>query len=504
MVVDYVVELRNITKKFGVVTANRNVNLNVVKGEVLALVGENGAGKTTLMNVLYGLHMPTSGDIVINGKTVVLKTALDAIEHGIGMVHQHFMLIPRLSVVENIVLGSEPKRGVFFDKQKALQDVAAVCQTFKLDIDLNVKVKDISLGMQQRVEIIKTLYRGADIIILDEPTAVLTPKEIDELGEILKHLKQLGKTVIIITHKMEEILNFSDRVAVLRQGENAGELLTSETDAQAITRLMVGRDVQLGGHKEQVSFEETVLSLEAVSLPNGRLQNISFQLKKGEILGIAGIDGSGQTELAEVIAGLHKHISGTVCYQGQPINAWDAKKRKSSGISFIPRDRHKDGLVLPLTIEENLVLGLQREASFVKGKHRLNFKAIHENALQKVSDYDIRCSSEKQTCGTLSGGNQQKVIVAREIGEQTKLILADQPTRGIDVGAIAFIHNVLTQKRNQGCGIVLVSLELDELLMLSDRVLVMAEGGIAAILDTKDATRDRIGELMISKRKEVE
>ncbi len=495
------VELRGITKKFGTVVANDKVNLTINKGEVLALVGENGAGKSTLMNILYGLHMPNEGEILVNGEQVSLSNALDAIKIGIGMVHQHFMLIPRMSVVENIVLGVETKKGFFFDRAAALEKASEVCEKFKLSVDLNAKISDISLGMQQRVEIIKILYRGADIIILDEPTAVLTPQEIKELGEILAHLKSMGKTIVIITHKMDEILGFSDRVTVLRQGKNAGDLITANTDEREITRLMVGKDVQLGGHKEDVAFDEVALEIEKLTLTDGGehlIKDISLTVKRGEILGIAGIDGSGQTQLLEVLAGVRSGALGKVSYFGNDINSLKIRERKELGISFVPRDRHKDGLVLDMTVEENLVLGFQKKEKFLKSKNTMNFKTISEHAKDKIETFDIRCSSEKQLAGTLSGGNQQKIIIAREIDDNTKLILADQPTRGIDIGAIEFIHNILTKKRSDGCSVILTSLELDEVMSLSDRIVVMNGGRIVSILDAATATRDEIGRLMVS------
>ncbi len=496
------VVMKSITKRFGKVIANDKVDLEIYKGEVLALVGENGAGKTTLMNVLYGLYVPNEGELIVFDKKVKLKNALDAIRMGIGMVHQHFMLIPRMTVIENIVLGIETKKGPFFDKEEAIKRATEVCEKYKLNIDLNAKVSDISLGMQQRVEIIKILYRGADIIILDEPTAVLTPQEIDELGEILKSLKNMGKTIIIITHKMEEILAFSDRVSVLRQGKNAGELITKDTDEKEITRLMVGKDVHLGGHKEQTDFDGNVLEVQGLSLKEkGKdiLKDISFSLKKGEILGIAGIDGSGQTELLEVLAGVKKNTSGTIHYLNENIDKSSIQERKDKGVCFVPRDRHRDGLVLDMSIEENLILGFQKNKQFLKTNNILNFKSMHGNALDKIKAYDIRCSSEKQLAGTLSGGNQQKVIIAREISEDTNVILADQPTRGIDVGAIEFIHNTLTKKRNAGCAVIITSLELTEVMSLADRIAVMNQGKIVDIISSSDATRDKIGELMVSK-----
>jgi len=497
---EHAVKMKGITQRFPLVLANDNVDFDVEKAEIHALVGENGAGKSTLMNILYGLYVPTAGEIEIFGKPVRMSNALDAIKNGIGMVHQHFMLIPRLSVAENVVLGMEPKKGIFFDQTEAVKRVEAVCREFSLTVDLRAKVADISLGMQQRVEIVKTLYRGADIIILDEPTAVLTPQEIDELGEILQKLKSMGKTVIIITHKLEEVKNFSDRITVLRQGKKVGTVRTVDVSPAEITRMMVGRDVTLGGSKTENKFDKTVLELQSISCKKGRqelLKDISLTLKSGEILGISGIDGSGQTELAEVICGVREPSNGRVLYCGEDITKHSIARRKEQGIAFIPQDRHKDGLILGLSVEDNLLLGRQRKSEYRASGKRLNRTAVKANALAQISEFDIRTPTETQTAATLSGGNQQKIVVAREIGGEPQLIVADQPTRGIDVAAIAAIHNTLTDKRNRGCSVVLVSLELDEILLLSDRIAVMNEGRIVGILDPKTTTREEIGLMML-------
>ena len=500
----YAVQMKQITKQFPKVLANDHVDFDVYQGEIHALVGENGAGKSTLMNILYGLYLPTAGEIVIKGESVRLGSALDAIRHGIGMVHQHFMLIPRLSVTENIVLGAESqtrKRGIFFDRQAAIQKVEAVSREYSLQIDAAAKVKNISLGMQQRVEILKTVYRGADIIILDEPTAVLTPQEIEELGEILKALKKMGKTVIIITHKIDEVMSFSDRVTVLRQGRKVGTIVTAEVDEKQITRMMVGKDIALGGHKETTAFVEDILTVRGVNLTGKQgkriLADINLSLKRGEIVGVSGIDGSGQTQLAEVISGVCRPDSGTVVYKGQDITRESISVRKDQGIAFIPQDRHKDGLVLPFSIQDNLVLGFQRRKEFCRGRSRINQEALKVYAAEKIKEYDIRTPSPLQPAETLSGGNQQKIIAARELSNGPELIVADQPTRGIDVGAIEFIHNILTERRNEGCGVLLVSLELDELMLLSDRIVVMNQGRIAGIVRPEETTREEIGLLMV-------
>lgn len=498
---EYAVRMKQITKKFSKVTANDHVDFDVRKGEIHALVGENGAGKSTLMNTLYGLYIPDGGEIEVNGTAVHMHSALDGIKCGIGMVHQHFMLIPRLTVVENIVLGEEPrKHKIFFDYKEGVKKVNEVSRAYGLSVDSEAIVGNVSLGMQQRIEILKTLYRGAEIIILDEPTAVLTPQEIEELGEILQRLKKMGKTVIIITHKIEEIMNFSDRITVLRMGKNAGSVVTNEITVSDITKMMVGKDISLGGQKQEVSFEGNMLEVRNLTYQkDGReiLKDISFTLKKGEILGVSGIDGSGQTELAEVICGVCKAEKGTVCYDGENINDRTIADRKKAGIAFIPQDRHKDGLVLDFSITDNLLLGFQRSNEFLQGRIQMDQKAIKKNAREKIAAFDIRTPSADQPAYTLSGGNQQKIIVARELGGDSRLIVADQPTRGVDVGAIEFIHNVLTEKRNCGCGVLLVSLELDELLMISDRIMVLNEGKIAGIVNPRETTKEEIGLLMV-------
>ena len=502
---EYAVRMRGISKQFPRVLANDKVDFDVYRGEIHALVGENGAGKSTLMNILYGLYAPTEGEIEIGGETVRMQNALDAIRHGIGMVHQHFMLVPRLTVAENIVLGKEPrKKRMFFDFRQAVRQVEEVCEAYSLKVDPRAKVSDISLGMQQRVEIVKTLYRGAEIIILDEPTAVLTPQEIDELGMVLKKLKSMGKTVIIITHKIEEIMNFSDRVTVLRRGKKVGTVVTKESNPHEITRMMVGRDVSLGGLKEPVEFDGELLRLENVTCESeGKevLRGISLTLKRGEILGICGIDGSGQTELAKAVCGVLPVSSGRILYEGRDITGKSIRRRKEDGIAFIPQDRHRDGLVLDFTVEENLVLGFHHSPRFVSRFHCMPRQAVRQWARELIDRYDIRPPEGGQQAKTLSGGNQQKIIVARETSGEARLIVADQPTRGIDVGAIAFIHNVLTEKRNSGCGVLLVSLELDELLMLSNRVAVLNEGRLVGVVRPETTSREEIGLMMVGQGK---
>lgn len=504
---EYAVEMRHIKKQFRTVLANDDVSLMVRPRTVHAVIGENGAGKTTLMNILYGLYTPDEGQILIDGKEKKLQSATDAIQCGIGMVHQHFTLIPRLSVADNVVLGNEPKKGLHYDRQAAETAVEQVCREYGISIDPKRLVQEISLGMQQRVEIVKTLYRGANIIILDEPTAVLTPQEIDELGRTLLQLKKRGKTILIITHKLEEVMDFSDDITVLRNGRHVVTVPKTETDIPSLTAYMVGREVHLGGQKQENYFREIVLELRHVSYQRDDrkvLKDISLTVRKGEILGIAGIDGSGQTELTELIAGILPCSSGTVMYQGEDVTQRSIRQRKDEGIAFIPQDRHRHGLILNFSVEENLLLGMQRKPQFICKCFLQNRKAIHEMAEACVRDFDIRPADSANRVAALSGGNQQKVIIAREVSNQPKLIVADQPTRGVDIGAIESIHQILVRHRNSGGTVVLASLELDEVMMLSDRIAVMYDGRLMGILSAAEATREKIGLMMVGGSMETE
>lgn len=501
----YAVEMREVSKRFPAVLANDRVSLCVKSGTIHAIIGENGAGKTTLMNVLYGLYEPDHGEILIKGTPVSFHSAMDAIRQGIGMVHQHFMLISRLSIADNIVLGAEPGRGLRYDRRQAEEGVLKVCQSYGIALDPRALVQDISLGMQQRVEIVKTLYRGADIIILDEPTAVLTPQEIDDLGRVLKGLKDRGKTILIITHKLEEVMDFSDEITVLRAGRHVVTLRKEDTSIPELTAYMVGREVHLGGCKASVDNSQVMLELNHVSChPEGRqaLQDISLTLHSGEILGIAGIDGSGQTELTELVAGVLPCQEGQVTFLGQDITSSSVSKRKAGGIGFIAQDRHRHGLILDFSVEENLLLGMQRRDAFISRRFLRNNSQIRSMAETRIRDYDIRPPLRASQAATLSGGNQQKIIIAREMGAEPALIVADQPTRGVDVGAIEFIHNTLVEHRNRGGGVLLASLELDEVMMLSDRIAVMYSGRLIGILDTRTATREQIGLMMVGRRPE--
>ncbi len=489
------VEMRNITMRFPGVIANKDVHFSVKKGEIHALVGENGAGKSTLMNVLYGLYMPTEGEIFINGERKVFPSALSAIHAGIGMVHQHFMLIPRLTVAENIVMGQEPKTGGFIDRNRACKEVQELSDQYGFNLDPRKKVSQISLSSKQKVEIAKALYRKADILILDEPTAVLTPQEIDELGEILAGLKAIGKSVIIITHKLKEIIAFSDRITVLRAGQVVSTLETSKTNADQVTELMVGHSVNLERTREAIVDSASILEFQDVSYGN-KLKNASFTVRAGEIVGIAGIDGSGQQELTELAAGVLKPTSGRILLDGKDITGSSSRRCKELGIGFVPQDRHRSGLVLTMPIWENLLLGYQRQGAYRKGMF-MDKKAAQADSVRQIEEYDIRPANGQAAAKTLSGGNQQKVVVARESDRAKRLIIADQPSRGVDVGAIELIYNVFNKACKEKKAVLVSSLELDELMNISDRIIVLAEGRISGIVDGKTASRYEIGALML-------
>lgn len=494
--IPYVVEMKNITMKFPSVTANSEVNLSLKKGEILALVGENGAGKTTLMNILYGLLEPTEGEIFINGEKKVFHSALDSIESGIGMVHQHFMLIDRLTVAENIVLGAEPesKKG-FINRQKAEKETQDLSDTYSFALNPRAKVSSISLSQKQKVEIAKTLYRKADILIFDEPTAILTPQEIDELGVILKNLKERGKSIIIITHKLKEVMAFSDRITVLRNGKVVTTLNTKDTNPDEITRYMVGRQVSLDRARKENLSNIPILEFRNVSYLN-KLHNVSFTVYQGEILGIAGIDDNGQKEITEIASGILKPTEGEVLLKGENINNLSISKHKEKGIGFIPQDRHKAGLVLKMQMWENLLIGYQNEKRYKKGIFLRKQEAL-KNGKDLVSTYDIRPQNLYVNAQNFSGGNQQKIVVAREASRATSLVVADQPSRGVDVGAIELIYNIFNKECEEGKGVLVSSLELDELLSISDRIMVVSNGRVTGIVDGRNADRYEIGNLML-------
>lgn len=494
-----VVEMKGITKVFPGVKANDDVNFELLKGEIHVLLGENGAGKTTLMNILYGLYQPEAGEIFVNGQKVNIKSPGDAIKLGIGMVHQHFMLVHNFSVAENIVLGSEPKKGFKIDMKKAVEDVKEIANKYGFKIDPNAIIEDITVGQQQKVEILKALYRGADILILDEPTAVLTPQEIEELGVILKNLVKEGKSIILITHKLKEVMAMSDRVTIVRRGKVIDTVYTKDTNIDELAEMMVGRKVNLVVEKKPANPGKVVLKLENVSALDHRklpaVKGVSLEVRAGEIIGIAGVDGNGQTELIEVITGLRKPTEGKVYINDKDVTGKTPKDVIEAGVGHIPEDRHKRGLVLKYSLYENAVLGSHYKLPFAKGI-MMNYNKIKEYARKLIDEFDVRTPNEEVFASALSGGNQQKFIAAREINKDPELIIAAQPTRGIDVGAIEYIHKRLVEERDKGRAILLVSLELDEVLALSDKIAVIYDGQIVDILDAKSATEHELGVLM--------
>ena len=495
-----VVEMKEIVKKFGDFTANDHVNLTVHKGEVHAILGENGAGKSTLMNVLYGLYRPTSGTIAINGKEVVLTSPKHAIELGIGMVHQHFMLIQPFTVTENIVLGVEPKKGIVLDKAEARKRVVELSEKYGMKVDPDAKIEDISVGMQQRVEILKVLYRGADTLILDEPTASLTPQEIEELMEIIKNLTADGKSVILITHKLKEITACSDYCTIIRAGKYIQTVKVGEVDENKLAALMVGRDVNFVVDKQEQKPGEVALEVKDLHAKDYRdveiLKGLNLNVRKGEIVGLAGVDGNGQTELVEILTGLKKAESGQVTMLGQDVFNKTPKEIFDAGISSIPADRQKHGLVLDFSIEDNMILQHFDKEPFSK-KGILNRKEIRANATELMEKFDVRPrNSEAKPAGTLSGGNQQKVIIAREVTNDKDLLIAVNPTRGLDVGAIEFVHKYIVEQRNKGRAVLLVSFELDEIMSLSDRIEVIFDGQIIGSVNGKDADEKELGYMM--------
>lgn len=494
-----VVEMRGIGKSFPGIRANDNINIQVRQGEIHVLLGENGAGKSTLMNILYGLYQPDEGEILIKGKPVRITNPNVAISMGIGMVHQHFMLVPPFTVTENIILGSEPKNGVSLDMHKAIRDVEEISKKYELHVDPRALVQNISVGMQQRVEILKTLYRGAEILIFDEPTAVLTPQEIEELGVIMKSLVNQGKSIILITHKLKEVMSMSDRVTIIRRGKVIDTLDTKSTNIEELAEKMVGRKVNLIQEKGEAHVGAPVLQIKGLRVMDHRkieqVKGIDLEVRSGEILGIAGVDGNGQSELIQAITGLIKTSDGEVLVDGKNITYKTPKEVINSGVGHIPEDRHKRGLVLDYTLAENSILGSHHSSKFKSGLG-LNYKIIREYAKRLIREFDVRTPSEKVNAKSLSGGNQQKLIVARELDRDPSLLIAAQPTRGLDVGAIEFVHKRLIEQRDHGKAVLLVSLELDEVMALSDRIAVMYDGKIVGIVDGKDATEKQLGIMM--------
>jgi simple sugar transport system ATP-binding protein len=495
-----VIAMVDIVKKFGEFVANDHINLTVHKGEVHAILGENGAGKSTLMNVLYGLYHPTSGHIEVKGKEVKIDSPGHAIELGIGMVHQHFMLVQPFSVTENIVLGMEPTKGLTVNLKAARQKVVELSEKYHMQVDPDAKIEDISVGMQQRVEILKVLYRGADILILDEPTASLTPQEIGELMEIIGHLTADGKSVILITHKLKEIKAAADSCTIIRQGKYINTVAVEDVTENDLASMMVGRDVEFVVDKKPLKPGETVLEVKDLRGKDYRgveiLKGLNLNVRRGEIVGLAGVDGNGQTEFVEILTGLRKADSGSVTINGKDVFNATPKKCFESGISSIPADRQKHGLVLEFSVAENLILqNFEKEPFSSHGI--LNQDKIAEQAKNLVEKFDIRPSGcEQKPAGQLSGGNQQKVIIAREITNDTDLLIAVNPTRGLDVGAIEFVHKYLVEQRNRNKAVLLVSFELDEIMSLSDRIEVIFDGHISGSVPGSEADENTLGLMM--------
>ncbi len=492
-------EVRNITKRFPGVLANDHVNFTLRKGEIHTLLGENGAGKSTLMNIIYGLYSPDEGEFFIDGQPVEIKNPHDAIQRGIGMVHQHFMLVPVFTVAENIILGSEVTRGTSLDMRKAREEILALSQEYGLEVDPDAVVEDLPVGVQQRVEIVKALYRRAKILVLDEPTAVLTPQEAEDLFRIMRHLTQRGVSIIFISHKLKEVLEISDRITVMRRGQVVGTTTPAETDESGLAAMMVGRQVVLRVDKEPAQPGESVLSVRGLRVLDERkldaVRGVSFEVRSGEILGIAGVQGNGQTELAEALTGLRKIEDGEVLLDGQAVPQQNPRFLFERGMGHIPEDRQKHGLVLPYSIADNMALVAYYKPPFASGIQR-NERAIVENAVHLIEQYDVRTPGELVPAGNLSGGNQQKVIVARELSRQPRFLLANQPTRGLDVGSIEYIHKQIVAARDSGAGVLLISAELDEIMSLADRIAVMFHGEIVATVEAGQVTKEQLGLLM--------
>ena len=496
---EYVIEMNNIRKEFPGIVANDDITLQLRKGEIHALLGENGAGKSTLMSVLFGLYQPEAGEIRKNGQTVKINNPNDATALGIGMVHQHFKLIEVFTVLDNIILGAETTNKLgFLKKKEARKKVQELSEKYGLKVDLDAKVEDITVGMQQRVEILKMLYRDNEILIFDEPTAVLTPQEIDELMATMKGFAAEGKSILFITHKLNEIMAVADRVTVLRKGKYIGTVNTKDTNKQELSNMMVGRPVQLEVQKEPAQPKDVILKVEGLTVPsklhkNDAVKNVSFEVREGEILCIAGIDGNGQTELIHGLTGLEKASAGKITLCGQDISGLSIRKRSQAGMSHIPEDRHKHGLVLNYTLEQNMVLQKYKDPRFQKHGF-IKFDEIRKYSEKLIEDYDVRSGQGPVTVSrAMSGGNQQKAIIAREIDRDEPLIIAVQPTRGLDVGAIEHIHGQLIAERDKGKAVLLVSLEMDEVMGLADRILVLYEGEIVGELNPKETTPQELG-----------
>ncbi len=501
-------EMRGITKRYPGVVANDDISLDVRPGEIHALLGENGAGKSTLMNVLYGLVTPDAGEILLDGEPVTISGPADAIHRGISMVHQHFMLVPVLSVAENILLGEETMANpIFLDHAEARRRILELGSQFGFEIDPDARVGSLSVGWQQRVEILKALYREARILVLDEPTAVLTPQETQEIFGVLRRLAAEGHSIVFISHKLYEVLEIADRITVIRRGRVVGSRIPSETNEEELAELMVGREVQLTVDRGESSPGDVVLAVEGLEARDDRghlaVRDVSFEIRGGEILGVAGVAGNGQDELVESLTGLRRPTKGHVTLDGDSILGISPRGLTEARCAYVPGDRQRFGLVLSFPVEDNLVLTGYHRAPFSRGGMR-NDEAIEAHAEEMIAEYDIRTPSASVPAATLSGGNQQKLIIARELGRELRALILDQPTRGLDVGSIEFIHRQILRQRDSGTAVLLVSAELDEVIEISDRIAVMYRGEIVALLDGRTASREEVGLLMATGRRTQE
>jgi len=491
-------ELRNITKTFGTVTANNDVSIRIEKGTIHAIVGENGAGKSTIMRIAYGFYNADSGEILVDGKPASIKNPHDAIALGIGMVHQHFMLVDTMTVAENIILGAEKGSAVNLDFDAANSTIKELSDELKLGVDPRAYIEDLSVGQQQRVELLKALYRNAELLILDEPTAVLSPQEVEDFFNILRRMRSQGKTIIIITHKLDEVLAISDEVTVMRDGKAVGNVKTSDTNAEDLARMIVGRDVLLRVEKDKAEPKQTVIEVKGLSV-NGKhglaVNDVSFGVRAGEIVGIAGIEGNGQSELIEAIAGLCKPSGGSIEFEGKNVNGLSARKLKELGIAHIPEDRHKRGLLLNSDLGENSILGVHYRPP-ISSMGVMHAGAIDKRVNHIIKNFDVRPPVATLSARSLSGGNQQKLIIGREFELDPKLLLVSQPTRGVDIGAIEFIHRKLIGLRDAGAAVLLVSAELEEVTALADRLLIIREGRIVGEVDPTVTSTEEIGLMM--------
>lgn len=493
---EVILEVKGVSKKFPGVLANDGVNFNLRKGEVHSLLGENGAGKSTLMNLIYGLYRPDEGEILVNGKNTVIHSPKDSIALGIGMVHQHFMLIPVFTVAENIMLGDETVKRGSLDRAAVSAKIIEISKQYGLDIDPNAVVGDLPVGIQQRVEIVKTLYRNANIVILDEPTAVLTPQEAEDLFRVMRDLTARGVSIIFITHKLKEVLAVSDRITVMRAGRVINTVLPKETDSAQLANMMVGRQVILTVDKKDHEAQEEILKVEGLHARDARdmetVHGVSFSVRAGEVLGIAGVQGNGQTELSEALTGLRYPTGGSVTIVGKELTGKAPRLITEAGLAHIPEDRQRHGLVMSYSITDNMALCDYYRAPFSQ-KGVIQPKALDENANRLIHAFDVRTPSAYVSASKLSGGNQQKVIVARELSRSVKLVIANQPTRGLDVGSIEYIHKEIIKMRDSGVAVLLISAELDEIMALSDRIAVMYRGQIVAVVNAKETTREQLG-----------